>query len=665
MGRHHRQGQAGPLKSVQPGTNDNNNDNTNDNNKGTAVTRLLAALLLLLSACVAGPGYAATASEAELAQLIDLLERDPGAMNRMRPVLERLSAPQMARAIASTGNSHFTWLYPTILRAQDYPALAGTPIAQLSVMAVRGDKLVPIPFQIDEFDTRGLVYIQGVATPGPLNPGFITRERKADGVAGRYDNSDELVFMYRDAGRRKASATELAALVAGNSRIKVLGVVELQRDGLVPRYAYVLQNQPLRASADYVRIDLAKGTAQTTVADIHWDPASLAMLKRIAPRVGPSSGKNIVDGVYGEVSTGLMQKNLRFSLNTSDNIRVQPVAVRDGPVRALMLVKLRIFYAGVPIFHDFLNVAMYEQGASLLARVRLDSLDAAKYFINMIKEPRIEATIDFANLDGAEVRWEAVHSNSERAIVDGSMNAIEDSMNTIRMPGDWIWLDSKRGWQFFFSNNFSVEPDGLLQAFLDGMDVHMIYEDGADLTRAGENIPGAGPRFGVTTRGMPLILTSLLTSFRSIDLSKLTGIEDLIDQLIELDEAGKLDRLNQNIDLVHQRLIREGKIRTIDDVAELLVKDLRRLGFRPADQAKLIRLARRSVLEGGNLEHYRLGRVLKVMKKVAKEEGFDFNKLQFAMLDNTLWFPDNVGEAGPAAFDREVRNPPVATLLPP
>lgn len=626
--------------------------------------RLPVILLLILSFCVASPGHAAGVSDADLAQLVDLLERDPAAMNKMRPVLERLSAPQMAQAITSTGNSHFTWLYPMILRAQDYPTLAGIPIAQLSVLAVRGDKLIPIPFQIDEFDTRGLVYIQGVATPGSLNPGFITRERKADGVAGRYDNSDELVFMYRDAGRHKASAGQLAQLLDSNNRIKLLGVLELRRDGLPPRYAYVMQNQPLRANADYVRVDLAKGIAQTTVADIEWDPASMAMLKRIAPRVGPSSGKNIVDGVYGEVSTGLMQKNLRFSLNTTDNIRVQPVAVRDGPVRALMLVKLRIFYAGIPIFHDFLNVAMYEQGASLLARIRLDSLDAAKYFVNMIKEPRIEATIDFANLDGAEVRWEALHNSSERAIVDGSMNTIEDAMNTIRMPGDWIWLDSKRGWHFFFSNNFSVEPDGLLQAFIDGMDVHMIYEDGADKTRAGERIPGAGPRFGVTTRGMPLILTSLLTTFRSIDLSKLTGIEDLIDRMIELDEAGKLDRLNQNIDLVHQRLVREGKIRNIDDVAELLVRDLHRIGFRPTDQEKLVRLARRSVLEGGNLEHYRLGQVLKVMKRVAKEEGFDFNKLQFAMLDNTLWFPDNVGEAGPAAFDREVRNPPTATLLP-
>jgi hypothetical protein len=124
---------------------------------------------------------------------------------------------------------------------------------------------------------------------------------------------------------------------------------------------------------------------------------------------------------------------------------------------------------GLPVFHDYLNVAMFEQGASLLARVRLDSLDAAKYFINMIKEPRIEASIDFANLNGAESRWHVVDNHSDRAMVDGKMTPIEDAMNNVRMPGDWLWMDSARGWQFFFSNNFAMEDGGLLDAFLDGM----------------------------------------------------------------------------------------------------------------------------------------------------------------------------------------------------
>ncbi|MFP5383415.1 MAG: hypothetical protein ACLGHG_05035 [Gammaproteobacteria bacterium] len=623
------------------------------------MARLLTALTLVLAAAGALAGTApAPVTDEEFSTLVHAVERDPGALNRHRNILERLSAEQMSLAITGTGNSHFTWLYPMVLRAQDYPELAGTPIGQLSLVAVRGGKIVPIPFQIDEFDTRGLIYIPGVATPGPLNPGLIKRQRDTDGVAGVYDQSDELVFMFRDGGTRPATPDELKA-----TKGSVLATVRLTREGLPARYVHVMKGHPQRSNADYVKVDLGHGKVQTSVADIEWDPSSMALIKRIAPRVGPSSGQNIIDSVYGEVSTGVLQKDLRFSLNTTNNIRIQPVAVRDGPVRAVLLVKIRIFYMGLPVFHDFINVAMYEQGASLLARLRLDSLDAAKYFINLIKEPRIEASIDFAGMEGAEVRWQAYEGSPERAIVDGHMSPVENMMNNTRLPGDWLWMDSKRGWQFFFSNNFSVEPDGLMQAFLEGMTIKMIYEDDPNATRKGERIPGAGPRFGINTSGMPHIVTSLLTTFRGIDLSKLSGIEDLIDQMIVLEEKGKLDRLNQNINLIHHRLLREGKLENLEDIARLQVRDIERLGFRPDDKKKLARLAYRAILEGGDLEDYKLGNVLKAMKRIAQEEGFDFEKLQYAMLDNTLWFPDQVGPAGPAGFDREVRNPPVATII--
>lgn len=636
------------------------------------MSRIPVAIFLVLSLVVGRPAFAervaetptekkAGATDAELTQLLDAFALDPAALNRHRAILEKLSPAQMAQAIESTGNSHFTWMYPMILRAQNYPALVGLPIGQLSVLAVRGEKLIPIPFQIDEFDARGLVYPDGASISESPDPGALTRQRKPDGMAGHYDRSDELVFMYRDAGLVHATPQQLAEV-----RGKVLGIIALQRDGLPERFVYLMQNQPMRSNADYVHVDIARGTAKTTFADIEWNPDSLAMIRKISPRVGPTRGKNIVSGVYGEISTGLLQKNIRFSLNTRDNIRVQPIAVRDGPVRALMLVKLRIFYAGVPILHDFINVALYEQSTSMLSRVRFDSLNAAKYFVAMIKEPRIEATIDFAGLPGAEARWQSVNDAPERASVDGRMSAFENILNSTALPGDWMWLDSKQGWNFFFSNNFAVEPGGLMENFLAGMTVQMVYEDSAATAPHGSHTNlRSGPRLGIKTSGLPHVLVNLLGALRGTKLNRLKNMDQMIDRMIMLDEKGKLDRLNKNINLVHQKLIREGKMTTLADMAELLVRDIRRIGFKPADQEKLALLARRSILEGGTLENYRLGPVLQAMRRVAKEENINLEQLRFSMLDSTLWFPDTVGAAGPAAFDREIRRPPAATLLMP
>lgn len=620
----------------------------------------LLAFLLLPAGLLAATPDATAVGEDELLAFVQAIKDDPAALNRQRAVLERLSQPQIERAIELSGNTHFTWMYPMILKAGDYPSLQGIPVSQLSIVALRGNKVIPIPFQIDEFDTSGLVYIQGVSNKrGLLDRAQLRKESVPDGTPGLFDGSDEFVFMYRDAGTVQAGAAAFAGV-----RGEVLGTLHITRPGLPDRYAYLMRNQPLRSSADYVRTDIARGQLQTTVADMEWDPRSLAMIKRLSPRVGAARGKDILDGGWGEVSTGLLQKNIRVSLDTTDNIRVQPVGVRDGAVRALMLVKLRVFYGGVPVFHDFINVAIYEQAASLPSRFSLDSLDAIKYFINFVKLPRIEAAIDFANVQGAEVRWQSVDHLPESAIVDGHMSDIEKAMGQSRLPGDWIWMDSRQGWNFFFGNTLPLEPDGIFEAFLEGMDVRMLYEDDATALRKGERYPGAGPRFGLVAEGMPLIAVNVLTSLRSIDFSKVESIGELFDKVIELDEAGKLDRVNQNINLVHQRLMREGQLTSLEQLADMVVADLNRMSVRGVERDGINRVLRRAITEAGNLDDYRIGKVLAAARRIAAEEGVDMNKLNYAVQDNTIWFPDTVGAGGPRAFYAETRSPPGVRLLP-
>ncbi len=620
------------------------------------VAFVFAGLTARAHAITPGSGASAT----EMTQLIDAIEREPGGMTRWRGVLEKLDSAQMAQVVAATGNTHHTWLYPMVLRARDYPALIGQSVAGMSLLAMHAGQLRPIPFQMDEFDSRGLIYVPGTTLSNPLLPEFAQRTRKTDGETGIYDRSDELVFMFRDAGLEQASAAALARLPG-----KIVGTLRLHRDGVAPRWVYVLQGTPLRSEADYVNVDLTAGTAQTTVADIGWDPASIGRLKLIAPRVGPSSGKNIIDGVYGEVSTGILQKNLRFSLNTSDNIRLQPIAVRDGPIRCVLLLKTRIIYAGLPIYHDFTNAAIYEQGASLMSRVQLDNLESSKYFVGLVKDPRFEVSVDFANLDDAEMRWQILHNQSGQAIIDGNMSATEQRMNSVEMPGDWIWLDSRRGWQFFMSNTASMEPDGLLHELLYGMNIRMVYEDGANFLRKGERIPGASPRFGVRVSGMPQAASAFLTTLADVDAGSLRNLDDLVDRLIQLDEQNKLTPLNQAIGNAVQRLVQRGQVHSVTDLADLLVRDVRRLGLRSADRERLAPLVRQAVMEAGSLQQPRLGRILRAFRDNARRAGLDIDGLQFAKLDNALWFPDSVGDGGPAAFDREARNPPVAELLPP
>lgn len=225
-------------------------------------------------------------------------------------------------------------------------------------------------------------------------------------------------------------------------------------------------------------------------------------------------------------------------------------------------------------------------------------------------------------------------------------------------------MDSRQGWNFFFGNTLPLEPDGIFEAFLEGMDVRMLYEDDATALRKGERYPGAGPRFGLVAEGMPLIAVNVLTSLRSIDFSKVESIGELFDKVIELDEAGKLDRVNQNINLVHQRLMREGQLTSLEQLADMVVADLNRMSVRGVERDGINRVLRRAITEAGNLDDYRIGKVLAAARRIAAEEGVDMNKLNYAVQDNTIWFPDTVGAGGPRAFYAETRSPPGVRLLP-
>ena len=64
------------------------------------------------------------------------------------------------------------------------------------------------------------------------------------------------------------------------------------------------------------------------------------------------------------------------------------------------------------------------------------------------------------------------------------------------MGSEMCIRDSNQGWEMFFSNHMPVVPNGLFDAFLDGVTMNMFYEDDANSTTKYEHDPGATPRLG-------------------------------------------------------------------------------------------------------------------------------------------------------------------------
>lgn len=582
-------------------------------------------------------------------RFIEFYQQDPGALGRWAGAMSQISTEQLHRVILSLDTTHFTYLYPVTVRGYRFPELEGTELSRLSVMAVRGGRLIPVPFQFDEYDKTGLVWIEG--------------ENKADpeGEPGRLGQFDELVFMYRDAGRSTYDPGTHGA-VEGS----ILREIRLDAPRNNARYLYLVRDNPERSSADYVQVNLDDGRIESTVVEMEYEPDNFIQMKHAASRFGPHQGENIFDATWLNISTGILNKHLRVGLDTENNIKVTPIAVKDGPVRATMLMQARIYYLHLPTFFSRrFNVNIYEQAVRIPSRFAIDSVRTLKLFMLFLREPRIEFTMDFLNLEGAEVTFDSVYENGETGYVDGRMNDFERRMQNTRLPGDWLFMDSNQGWQLFFSNHLPVVPGGLFDSFLEGMEMRMIYEDNRDSEKEYERHPGATPRFGFTSVGLPKTALDLINAVPKLDFSDMDTLGEAIIALEKADREGKLDDYDAVVNRVLKRLHKADKITSVEQLADAFMADLNRMNFHGIPREQFNRLVRDAILAGvedhTDVSH---GAVLRKMIELAGQRDIDVRRIRYATMDNTLWFPDWVGPGGPEDFHWQVNNAPGATVRP-
>ena len=176
--------------------------------------------------------------------LLKEYKKDPTYLAKNSELMTQLSPEQLSSAIAEMGFSHFTYLYPVELRGEELGDLLGESLEQLSVVTIRDGKVIPIPFQFDEYDTKGWVYLEG--------------EGKIDGTLGILDKNDQLVFMYRDTGEHLSTA--------GETGLDIVKEVELERDGN-KRYIYIVKGSSQRSEVSYVTYDFETSAAKTTFKD--------------------------------------------------------------------------------------------------------------------------------------------------------------------------------------------------------------------------------------------------------------------------------------------------------------------------------------------------------------------------------------------------------------
>ncbi len=413
---------------------------------------------------------------------------EPGNLAKDQELIRKLSIPQLRQMVESFNVGHYGFLHPMRIEGKELPDLLGRKFSELSLMAVWDGKLKAIPFQFDEFDSKShYIYIPDI---------------NKSPVAGTYlqlDPKDLLIFMYRDAGE-KAYNPQSMKLSEG----KILKELKIKDSNGNTRYAYIVENNSERSSADYIRADLEHNKIISSYYHVEYDPENFLNFKDVRPYVGTAADQRVIDNVYFELSANLSPL-FRVGMNSARNVRIKVLGVKDGPVRATALVKIVIVLRGkVPIFSMNSEISFYEQGMVMPNRTEVGK---GAIFVKLFQDPEILMYADMNGLEGGRVSAQTFLDEKGDRIygkIDGVMDEEETKAAGAGLPGDWTWIESGLGWDIFMSFQLPMEH-------LEGMSLSVYYNDDKNDTNDFETFPGAGPKIGMVLNGLPTDIRALET----------------------------------------------------------------------------------------------------------------------------------------------------------
>jgi hypothetical protein len=431
---------------------------------------------------ITGPSLAAVAKGLPEAQYQEFLKQSkiaPGNLAKDQELIRKLSIPQLHQMVNSFDLGNYGFLHPMRIKGKELPSLLGRQFSELSVMAVWAGELKPIPFQFDEFDkVNNYIYIPDI-NKSPIA-----------GTHLQLDEKDELIFMYRDAGQMRYNATN--TLKQG----KILNEIEIKDSRGNFRYAYIVEKNPERSTADYIDMDVAKSKIVSSYYHIEYEPKNFLNFKDVRPYVGTAADQRVIDNIYFELSANVFSKLVKVGMNSARNVRITVLGVKDGPVRSTAFIKITIVLGGkVPIFSMNSEISFYEQGMVMPNRTEVGK---GAMFVNIFKNAEMIMYADMNGINGAKISAQTfIDKNGKRlyGIIDGKMDPEEIQAMDAGLPGDWTWIESGKGWDIFMAFELPLDK-------LEGMTMKVYYLDDKNETTTFETFPGAA-RFGMILNGLP------------------------------------------------------------------------------------------------------------------------------------------------------------------
>jgi hypothetical protein len=343
--------------------------------------------------------------------------------------------------------------------------LGGTPIARLGMLAARGGRLVPIPFQVDERRGRKL------ALPGGAEP-------TEDDKPGVLDADDLVVFMACDAGDRR-DAAELDA-AAGGGAWREIRVDDPIRHASAFVYVVASEHPPVtdeRYTAYDPAADLVR-TARYRIGMVNALPTYFALLARggVTP--------NLIDGLRLRAEATLRADLAHWRLNEQQGHH-ELIAWRSGPVRVVRRSRHQVVVGlGIRLTAGIAHTFFYPRHVYGPGSLKLPFSPGI-----LFRDISAYGAVDGRDLRGW--RYHAPGTPPKGFLVDGHMDDVE---RAFRSGGDWFVLSHQDDALLFVTRM----SDNLRKV----VSLGLVYRDDAEHPNSPESVPGTVPLAGYEGRGI-------------------------------------------------------------------------------------------------------------------------------------------------------------------
>lgn len=342
---------------------------------------------------------------------------------------------------------------------QELNALSGLNFNDYSMQAVVNGELAPIPFQFDEKNIQGSIFVPG----GGID------------IAGQqniFDAKDQLVFMLRDTG------PALEKKETSHAQTDIVAELKITH-GSYTGYAYILKGNDSRSPKDYSEFNQEKALFKTD----HW-----------SMQASPENFLEWTDFYYESAPANVSMLDVMklrvvakvfFTITiTNDNVVAKVIAVKNGPVRDIVQLKADIVIAGIPLLDLNVGLEVTPHYLGIPAYAHIPLAAAA------IKSPVIKISLDFANMPGAKSR--SALGDKRESIADLQLAPYEERMSADK-HNSWLAINSQKGFDMLA---FIGTTQG------DGVELGAFYED-SDKVNKPERFPGTGPELGYTIDNLP------------------------------------------------------------------------------------------------------------------------------------------------------------------